>query len=71
MSITGDLPFRVRQPGLVRNRFRHRCQSHEPALAKAIVDSASADQPTDGQLVAMAHGYLRRFDAMAADPSTA
>ena len=58
-------------PGLVRNEFRDWCASHQAALARTIVDSVSADHPSDGQLVAMARQYFRKFDNMAADPSIA
>jgi hypothetical protein len=38
-------------------------------LSKIIVDSIASDHPTDGQLVAMARQYFKKFDAMATDPS--
>jgi hypothetical protein len=59
-------------PGLARNQFRDWCcQAHHAAVAGAIVDSVAADHPTDGQLVAMARQYFKKFDNMAADPSMA
>lgn len=56
-------------PGLARNQFRDWCLNHQPQVARTIVDSVSADHPTDAQLVALARQYFRKFDAMAADPS--
>lgn len=56
-------------PGLVRNQFRDWCGAHRVAVAKAVVDSVAADHPTDGQLVAMARQYFKKFDNMVADPS--
>ena len=41
------------------------------AVAANIVDSISADHPTDAQLVAQARQYFKKFDNMAADPSMA
>ena len=58
-------------PGIARNQFRDWCGAHQTAVAGAIVDSVSADHPTDAQLVAMARQYFKKFDAMAADPSMA
>ena len=58
-------------PGLARNQFRDWCASHRAAMAKVIVDSVAADHPSDGQLVALARQYFRKFDSMAADPSMA
>ena len=53
----------------IRSRSHH--GAHQTAVAGAIVDSVSADHPTDAQLVAMARQYFKKFDAMAADPSMA
>jgi stalled ribosome rescue protein Dom34 len=58
-------------PGLARNQFRDWCAKHSAAVAKAVVDSVAADHPSDAQLVAMARQYFKKFDNMAADPSTA
>ena len=58
-------------PGLVRNQFRDWCTKHDAAVAAVVVDSVVADHPTDPQLVAMARQYFKKFDNMAADPSTA
>lgn len=56
-------------PGMARNQFRDWCAKQRPAVAKVVVDSVPADHPSDGQLVAMARQYFRKFDNMAADPS--
>ncbi len=61
----------VAGPGLVRNKFRDWCIKHDANVAGVIVDSIAADHPTDPQLVAMARQYFKKFDSMAADPSTA
>jgi hypothetical protein len=37
---------------------------------RKIVDSVAADHPSDAQWVAMAKQYFKKFDSMAADPST-
>ena len=58
-------------PGLVRNQFRDWCAKHHAAVARVVVDSVTADHPTDAQLVAMARQYFKKFDSMAADPSMA
>ena len=70
-AVAGAHEVLLAGPGLVRNEFRDWCESHAAALAKNIVDSVSADHPSDGQLVAMARQYFRKFDNMAADPSIA
>ena len=70
-ALTGTHEILLTGPGLARNQFREWCASHRGAVASAIVDSVSADHPTDGQLVAMARQYFKRYDAMAADPSMA
>ncbi len=57
-------------PGLARNQFREWTQGHRAAVAGNIVDSVAADHPSDAQLAAMARQYFRKFDTMAADPST-
>ena len=51
-------------PGLTRNQFRDWCASHQPAVAKTIVESVVADHPTDGQLVAYARKYFVAKDRM-------
>lgn len=61
----------VAGPGLVRNQFRDWCIKHDAKVAGVIVDSIAADHPTDPQAVAMARQYFKKFDNMAADPSTA
>lgn len=57
-------------PGLARNQFRDWCVSHQPAMAKTIVDSVTTDHPSDGQLVALARQYFKKFDGMT-DPAAA
>lgn len=70
-ALAGTHEVLLAGPGLARNEFRDWCAGHQAAVAKAIVDSVSADHPSDGQLVAMARQYFRKFDSMAADPSMA
>jgi stalled ribosome rescue protein Dom34 len=70
-ALAGTHEVLLAGPGLARTEFRDWCDSHQGAVAKLIVDSVSADHPTDGQLVAMARQYFKKFDAMAADPSMA
>lgn len=57
-------------PGLARNQFRDWCVSHQPEMAKTIVDSVTTDHPSDGQLVALARQYFKKFDSMT-DPAAA
>ena len=68
-ALTGSREILLAGPGLARNQFRDWSNTHQNTLADAIVDSIPADHPTDGQLVAMARQYFKRFDNMAADPS--
>ncbi len=70
-ALVGTHEVLLAGPGLARTQFRDWCDSHQGAIAKLIVDSVSADHPTDGQLVAMARQYFHKFDNMAADPSMA
>ena len=70
-SLVGSREVLLTGPGLARNQFREWCTGHRAAGAVNIVDSISADHPTDGQLVAQARQYFKKFDSMAADPSLA
>lgn len=70
-ALAGTHEVLLAGPGIARNQFRDWCAGHRGAVASAIVESVSADHPTDAQLVAMARQYFKKFDAMAADPSMA
>ena len=70
-ALTGTHEVLVTGPGLARNEFRDWCAAHHKSTAAAIVDSIASDHPSDGQLVALAKHYFKKFDAMAADPSQA
>jgi stalled ribosome rescue protein Dom34 len=70
-ALSGTHEVLLAGPGIARNQFRDWCGAHQAAVAGAIVDSVTADHPTDAQLVAMARQYFKKFDAMAADPSMA
>lgn len=70
-ALAGTHEVLLAGPGIARNQFRDWCGNHRATVAEAIVDSVSADHPSDGQLVAMARQYFRKFDSMAADPSMA
>jgi stalled ribosome rescue protein Dom34 len=70
-ALVGTHEVLLAGPGIARNQFRDWCSSHRATVAETIVDSVSADHPSDGQLVAMARQYFRKFDSMAADPSMA
>jgi stalled ribosome rescue protein Dom34 len=67
-ALAGTREVLLAGPGSARNEFRDWCASHAKAVAGMVVDSVSADHPTDKQLVAMAKQYFKKFDAMAADP---
>jgi len=70
-ALDGTHEVLVAGPGLARNQFREWCNTHRASIAARIVDSVAADHPTDGQLVALARQYFKKFDQMAADPSLA
>lgn len=70
-ALAGTHEVLLAGPGIARNQFRDWCAGHRGAVASAIVESVSADHPTDAQLVAMARQYFKKYDAMAADPSMA
>jgi len=70
-ALAGTREVLLTGPGLARNQFRDWVAGNQAALAAGIVDSVSTDHPTDGQLVAMARQYFKKFDNMAADPSVA
>jgi stalled ribosome rescue protein Dom34 len=70
-ALTGAHEVLLAGPGQMRSQFRDWCDSHQGTVARVIVDSVSADHPSDGQLLAMARQYFKKFDAMAADPSMA
>lgn len=68
-ALAGSREVLLTGPGLARNQLRDWINTHQSALADTIVDSVSSDHPSDGQLVALARQYFRKFDNMAADPS--
>jgi len=68
-ALAGTHEVLLTGPGAARTEFRTWCESHQPLVAKRIVDSVAADHPSDGQLVAMARQYFKRHDNMAADPT--
>lgn len=68
-ALAGAREVLLTGPGRARTEFRDWCARHQPGVAAAVVDSIAADHPSDGQLVAMARQYFRKFDNMAADPS--
>lgn len=51
-------------PGQARQQLREWIGAHDKALAGCVVDSVSADHPSDGQLVAMARQFFLKYDAM-------
>jgi stalled ribosome rescue protein Dom34 len=69
-ALNGSHEVLLTGPGLVRNQFRDWCISHLTAVAGSVVASVVSDHPSDGQLDALARQYFRKFDNMAADPST-
>jgi stalled ribosome rescue protein Dom34 len=69
-ALAGTKEVLLTGPGLTRNQFRDWCGSHQPAVAGVVVDSITTDHPSDAQLVALARQYFKKFDNMAADPST-
>lgn len=70
-ALAGTHEVLLAGPGLVRNQFRDWCVGHRVELGKCIVDSVAADHPSDGQLVAMARQYFKKYDTTTADPSIA
>jgi stalled ribosome rescue protein Dom34 len=69
-ALAGSHEVLLTGPGLARNQFRDWCVSHQTAVAESIVDSVTTDHPSDGQLVALARQYFKKFDNMT-DPATA
>lgn len=47
--------------------FRHYVEKHRPAELKRIVGWEAVNHPTEGQLVAQARQYFRKFDRMVAN----
>ena len=70
-ALAGTHEVLLTGPGIARTQFRDWASSHQAILAHNIVDSVAADHPTEGQLVALARQYFKKFDTMAADPSKA
>ena len=71
-ALAGTHEVLLAGPGATRTEFLAWCTSHQPLVAKVIVDNVAADHPSDAQLVAMARQYFKKFDNMAAaDPSVA
>jgi stalled ribosome rescue protein Dom34 len=70
-AVAGAHEVLLAGPGLARTQLREWVTTHQPALAKVIVDSVPADHPSDAQLVALAREYFKKFDSLAADPSIA
>ena len=68
-ALAGTHEVLITGPGHARQEFKDWCQAHQAAVAKTIVDCVPSDHPSDGQLVAMARQYFKKFDAMGADPS--
>ncbi len=58
-------------PSLARVQLRDWCTQHDAAVAATVVDCVSSDHPSDGQLVAMARQYFKKFDNMAGTTATA
>lgn len=68
-ALAGTHEVLLTGPGTTRDGFRAWCDTHQPAVAKVVVDSIVSDHPSDGQVVALARKYFERHDRMAADPS--
>lgn len=49
--------------------FRHYAEKHRPAAAAQIVGYEPIDNPSEGQLVAMARKYFVKYDRMAGTPT--
>lgn len=48
--------------------FRHYVEKHRTQCGKQIVGYETIDQPTEGELVAMARRYFQKYDLMAGTP---
>ena len=70
-ALYGTLHRLTPTPVVELNRAVAVAMADGPERGLEIVDSIAADHPTDPQLVAMARQYFKKFDNMAADPSTA
>lgn len=70
-ALDGTREVLLAGPGLARKQFHDWCGTHRSAVAATIAESIAADHPSDGQLLAMARQYFKKFDNLAADPSLA
>jgi stalled ribosome rescue protein Dom34 len=53
-------------PGLAKQEFVKHLQSHDPAVAKAVMGVEAADHPSEGQLLAEARKFFKAKDRMIA-----
>lgn len=51
--------------------FRHYVAKHRPSLQDRIVGYEAVDKPSEGQLLALARRYFRKYDRMAGTPTPA
>ncbi len=49
--------------------FRHYVAKHRPSLQEHIVGFEPVDKPSEGQLLAAARRYFRKYDRMAGTPA--
>lgn len=49
--------------------FRHYVEKHRASCARQIAGYESVNQPTEGELLALARRYFQKYDLMAGTPS--
>lgn len=69
-ALTGAREVLLTGPSLARVQLRDWCTQHNAAVAATVVDCISSDHPSDGQLVAMARQYFKKFDNMSGTTAT-
>lgn len=54
-------------PGPAKQELRHELDHRHPEVGKRVVAVETVDHPTDGELLAFAKHYFKRFDAVHGD----
>ena len=65
-TLKGVSEILIAGPSSAKTELIKHLESHDPAIAKAVLGVESADHPTDGQLLAHARSYFKAKDRMLA-----
>ena len=68
-ALSGVAEVLATGPHTAQSDFRHYVEKHRPATSKQIVGWETVDQPTDGQLLALARKYFVKLDPKAGAPT--